>query len=138
MQVRRPASLPRDERGTTLMEILIALVVLSIGVLAVAQLFPAGSRTQVQNRQMSSANYYVQQTFEELRSLGWSDASMSVGRHPAGTAVDSLGSTKTLRRFYNVDILPAPLDNLKRVVVTMTWNKVNATRSLRDTLYMRK
>ncbi len=138
MRVRVPASLPRDERGTTLMEILIALVVLSIGVLAVAQLFPAGSRTQAQNRQMSSANYYVQQTFEELRSVGWSDASMSVGRHPAGVAVDLLGPTNTLRRFYNVDILPAPLDNLKRVVVTMSWNKANATRSLRDTLYMRK
>ena len=138
MRPRPSLPLPRDQRGATLIEVLIALIVLSIGVLAVAQLFPAGSRTQAQNRQISNANYYVQQTFEELRSQGWSDASMSVGRHPAGIAVDTLGATRSLWRFYEVDILPAPLDNLKRVVVTMSWNRAKGVQSLRDTLYLRK
>ena len=46
----QPLALPhRSERGITLIEMMIALVVLSLGVLAIAQLFPAGTRRQVRD-----------------------------------------------------------------------------------------
>ena len=54
------------ERGTSLAELMIALVVLSIGLLAVAQLFPAGSRGQVQDRMLTTASYYAQGADELL------------------------------------------------------------------------
>ena len=44
------------ERGTTLVELLMALVVLSIGVLGVSQLFPTGTRVQVQDRLRTEAS----------------------------------------------------------------------------------
>src|SRR5262245_17888393 len=123
----------RDQRGTTLAELMVALVVLAIGILAVAQVFPAGSRGQVQDRMLSTANYHAQQKIEELASLTWSDANLSVGRHPAASD-ENLGAWK---RFYEVQVLAAPLDNVKKVVVTVSWNFQGA-RSVRTTTYIRR
>src|SRR5205085_2750395 len=49
-----------SEAGSSLVELLIALVVIALGVLAVAQLFPAGSRGQNRERMLSAANHYAQ------------------------------------------------------------------------------
>ncbi|OGF18259.1 MAG: hypothetical protein A2W00_15410 [Candidatus Eisenbacteria bacterium RBG_16_71_46] len=116
-----PHSRPRSERGATLLELMIALVVLSIGILAVSQLFPAGARTQVQDRLQSTANYYAREKVEQLSLLVWTDASLTVGRHPSGSGTESLGSTGALKRYYRVDSLAAPLDNLRRITVTVRW-----------------
>ncbi len=57
---RPPRALPPgDARGSTLVELAIALVVLALGLLAVGQLFPAGSRHQLQSRMRSSASLNV-------------------------------------------------------------------------------
>jgi prepilin-type N-terminal cleavage/methylation domain-containing protein len=125
----------RQQRGTTLAELMIALVVLAVGILAVAQLFPAGSRGQVQDRLMSTANYYAQQQIEEVMHLPWSDTRLTVGRHPVSASNDDdLGAW---RRHYEVEVLAAPLDNLKKVVVTVTWNFQGA-RSVHTTTYIRR
>lgn len=128
-------SRPLDQRGVTLIELCIALVVLAVGLLAVGQLFPAGSRSSTQSRISTNASFYVQQKIEELNTLNWTDAALDAGRHPAGTACDTLASGHCVR-FYNVDVLPAPLSNLKRVAVTVKWNFMGQ-RSLTDTTYIR-
>lgn len=127
----------RADRGMTLVELMIALVVLSIGVLAIGQLFPSGSRSQLQSRMASNANYYLQQKAEELNGLSAADPGMTAGRHPAGTAFDTLGSAKQWRRFYQVDILPAPLSSVRRIAITVSWTYMG-TRSIADTIYQRR
>jgi prepilin-type N-terminal cleavage/methylation domain-containing protein len=122
-----------DQRGTTLAELMVALVVLAIGILAVAQIFPAGSRGQVQDRLLSTANYDAQQKIEELAGLSWSDANLTVGRHPPATD-ENLGAWQ---RHYDVEVLAAPLDNVKKVVVTVSWN-FQGSRSVRTTTYIRR
>jgi len=129
-QPRRP-----NDRGTTLIELMIALVVLSLGLLALAQMFPAGSRNQLQSRMRTTASYYVQQKIEELTTVNWNDPALSTGAHPGGGASDTLGGGAWLRS-YAVDVLPSPLNNLKRVSVTVSWNYMG-TRSLTDTTYVR-
>jgi type IV pilus modification protein PilV len=126
-----------QSRGMSLVEVMIALLVLSLGILAIAQMFPAGTRSSIQSKLRSGANYYSQQKLEELRVLDWNDALLSIGRHPNATDFDTLGASKAWRRAYNVDVLAAPLDNLKRVVVTVNWTYQGA-RTLTDTLYLRK
>lgn len=131
----RSARGPRSERGTTLAELMIALVVLSIGILAVAQLFPAGSRGQVQDKMVSTANYYAQQKIEQLINLSWSDTQLDAGRHPTSAANDEvLGAWK---RHYDVAVLAAPLDNLKKVTVTVSWTFQGA-RSVATSTYVRR
>ena len=125
------------QRGATLVELMVALVVLALGVLAVAQLLPAGTRGQLQDRMLTTASLYTQQQIEAFQRLTWSDPALSDGRHPAGTAVEDLGSTGRWHRYYEVSTLPAPLDNLKKVTVTVTWTFMKA-RQVQATTYLRR
>jgi hypothetical protein len=85
----------------------------------------------------STANYYTQQRFEELRALHWDDPALDAGRHPAGSVCDTLGANKAWVRFYVVDLMASPLDDLKRVRVNVSWT-YKGTRSVIDTIYVRK
>jgi Tfp pilus assembly protein PilV len=125
----------RDERGVLLVELMIALVVLAIGVLAIAQVFPAGSRSQLSSRLSSTANFFVQQKAEELMGIPAGDAAFSTGRHPA-TGADTLGTGGNFQRFYDVDSLGAPL-SVRRVRITVQYNSMG-TRTETDTIYLRR
>jgi prepilin-type N-terminal cleavage/methylation domain-containing protein len=125
----------KSERGSTLIELMVALVVLSIGLLAVAQLFPAGARSQVQDRMITVANYYAQEKIERLTSLDWSHPELAVGRHPI-TGAEALGANGAWSRIYDVAVMAAPLDNLKKVNVTVWWK--NGRDSVETTTYVKR
>ena len=127
-----------DQRGATLIELMMALVVLALGVLAVAQVFPAGTRSQIKDSLMSSASYYAQETIEDVGTMTWSDPNLAPGRHPPGAAEDSLGTLGTWRRHYDVADMAAPLDNLRKVTVTVSWNHLGNARQVTATTYVRR
>jgi prepilin-type N-terminal cleavage/methylation domain-containing protein len=130
---------PKDaQRGVSLIELMMALVVLSLGLLAVSQIFPAGTRGQVRDRLYSSGNYYAQEKLEELQAKTWSDPELTPGRHPAGSAVDSLGTLKTWRRFHEVEAMASPLDNLRKATVTVFWTNLGDTQTVRVSTYVRR
>jgi prepilin-type N-terminal cleavage/methylation domain-containing protein len=139
--MRSMTSLPNSptpaERGTSLLELIVALTILAIGVLAVSQLFPAGSRVQVQDRLRTEATQFSREKIEQLELVDWVSPALTIGRHPAGNAVEKLASVGTLGRYYQVDLLAPPLDNLKRVTVNVTWSHVRAC-TLRAVTYLRK
>lgn len=110
----------RDSSGASLVEVLIALVILAIGILAVGRLFPLSSQNLTEDRLRTSAAYYAQERLESLLPVAWSDTSVTDGRHPGGTATESLGSGKW-QRFYTVSTMAAPLQNLKMITVTVQW-----------------
>ena len=132
-----PLAIRRDERGVTLVELLAALVVISIGLLALVRLFPTASRNQLEDRMLTSANLYAQEKVEQLSAKGWADTELSIGRHPAGTAVEDLGTSGAWHRYYQVDQMAAPLDNLKKITVTVTWTFMGS-RSVTATTYLRR
>jgi len=115
----------RAQRGSTLIEMMVALTVLAIGVLAVAQLFPAGSRSQVRDRLRTEASQLAREKIEQLEVADWTDPDLAAGRHPAAGA-EKLGAVGALGRYYDVEPMAAPLDNLKQVTVHVTWNQVRA------------
>jgi Tfp pilus assembly protein PilV len=126
------------ERGISLAEVLIALIVLSIGILAVGRLFPAGARSQMQDRLVLGSSDYAQEKIEYLRALRWSDPDLVNGRHPAGTATESCGNGRW-QRFYTVTTMASPLDNLKKIDVTVTASGAGITdRSVTTTTYVRR
>ena len=128
-----------SERGVTLIEMLIALIVLAIGLLAVGRMFPQGERSAMQDRLLVGANYYSQEKLEELTGRTWNDPLLTVGRHPAGTATESLGMNGSWQRFYMVTAMAAPLDNLKKLDVTVTYSGAGLPpRSITATTYVRK
>ena len=120
--------------GLTLVEVLIALLVISIGILAVVKLLPASSRSQVASRMESVAGQYASEQFEKLRGLSKTHASLSLGRHPSAD-YDSLGTLKSWQRYYVVTQMPAPLDSLLKVDVAVQW-KSSKAESLRMSGYL--
>lgn len=136
--MNRPRLRSEGQRGISLVEVLIALIVLSIGILAVGRLFPAGARSQVQDRLVLGAGDYAQEKVEYLRDLHWSHADLANGRHPAGTATESCGNGRW-QRFYTVTTMASPLDNLKKVDVTVTTSGAGMTdRGVTTTTYVRR
>lgn len=127
----------RDEHGMSLVELLVALVVLSVGILALARLFPSASRTQEQSKLNITAVYYVQERIEALSAMAWADTALSAGRHPGGTATENLGTSGRWHRYYQVTAMAAPLDDLKKVTVTVTWN-FQGNRTTSTTTYLRR
>jgi len=126
----------RAERGTTLTELMVALVILTVGILSVGQLFPAGSRGQLQSRMTNSASYYAQEKIEQLNGQTWTGTDLTDGRHPT-SGTEALGSGGQWQRFYQVTTMAAPLDNLKKVTVTVQWTYLGA-RSVTATTYVRR
>ena len=134
----RPSSVSTPQLGATLIELMIALVILGIGLLAVNQLFPAGTRAQVRDRMLASASGFVQQKIEQVSTYTWADTGLSLGRHPSGTQAEALGDFGNIRRYYQVDTMPIPLDNLRKVTVEAYWLSLGDTMRVRTSTYVRR
>ena len=134
--MRTPERQVAPERGVTLVELLVALVVLAVGVLALAQTFPPGSRSQTRDRLFTTASGLVQEQAEYLGTRDWADAELTVGRHPAA-GFDSLGPRRNLLRFHEVSSLASPLDNLRKVTIRVQWTYMGA-RACSTTIYVRR
>ena len=133
----RTSATPRvSERGVTMVELMVALAIIGIGVLAMVQLFPAGTRGQTRDHMRTQASGYAQQELEDLSARGVFDAAMTAGRHPTA-GVDSLGTLKSFYRFYTVNQMASPLDNLFKVAVCVTWNSAHP-ETVTATTYVRQ
>jgi prepilin-type N-terminal cleavage/methylation domain-containing protein len=73
--------MPSDERGLTLVEILIALVVISVGLIGIAVVVPVSSEAIQHGGQLSRATFLAEQTLEQARTATWTST----------PAVDCLG-----------------------------------------------
>src|SRR5574341_110417 len=116
----RTMARPARSAGFTLIEIMIAVVFLSVGIIAIAKVFPASSRAQLSARMETIAGRYASETFETLRGLPRTNTDLSVGRHPT-TGYDTLGTTRAWRRYYVVSAMPAPLDSLIKLDSRVVW-----------------
>ena len=124
------------ERGITLVEMLIAVLVMTTGILAIGRLIPAASSGQLSDKMLTQGNAYAQQKLESLQTKYWSDPELSDGRHPAASN-EALGSNGQWERFHEVTTMAAPLDNLRRVTVTVTW-EFGGPHSVTATSYLRR
>jgi prepilin-type N-terminal cleavage/methylation domain-containing protein len=126
-----------SERGFSLVEILMALVVITIGIMGVAQMFPSASRGQVRDKMLQGATYLAQEQLETLSNLTWSDPSLTAGRHPAA-GVTACGTNNAWNRYWKVTAMAAPLDNLKLITVIVQWSAVGRADSVMDSTYVRR
>ena len=125
------------EQGVTLLETLVAMTVLAIGIVAVAKVFPSITGSQIEAKMLTTGTYYSREKVEELMALPWTDAALSDGRHPGGTATENMGSNNQWHRYYNVTTLVGALSDLKRVTVTVTW-QMQGSDTTTTTTYFRR
>ena len=121
---RRPAAPRRDaaQAGFSIIELMVALVLLGLGILSLANLFPLGSQTQLRDRLRTSATDLAQQKMEQLRMRAWSDTDLDVGTHP-----DADGETLTLAeegefvRYWIVEAQTGSFQDMKKVTTRVVW-----------------
>jgi prepilin-type N-terminal cleavage/methylation domain-containing protein len=133
-----------EERGFSLMEVIVATVIATVAVLGLAHSFGTGRALIDRYERARVATALVQGRLESLASLATrnpSDPALSVGTH--GPALVSVGADGVGLESWSVVWVDDPLDGLggaddyERVTVSITWNwgtvadTVQLTRILR-------
>jgi prepilin-type N-terminal cleavage/methylation domain-containing protein len=76
----------RNDKGYTLIEMLIAIAILSVGLLAVATMQISSIRVNDTARKMTRRATVAQDRLEYLMSLGYTNAVLTSGTHTDGSA----------------------------------------------------
>jgi len=121
--------------GYSLVELMIVLVLLSVGIMALARLLPTASREQLRDRMRTAGSYYAQEKVETLRTLGFTSVDLTLGRHPSSSTTEAC-SNSTYQRYWTVAPLPDPLQNILRVDVVVAWNASHGRDSVLATTYL--
>jgi len=77
-----------SERGSSLVETLVALVIIQLGLLAVAPLFVLGTRVMASAGTMGTVGAAAVARMERLRALPFADPNLSAGNHTDNTVPD--------------------------------------------------
>ena len=114
-----------NEKGFTLVELLIVCVVVSIAFLGLANLFPASMASLNESRMHTTAADFAQSKMEDLLELDGAHADLTAGTH---TDPDNPIRTTFNRSWTVADNTPA--NGLKQVEVTVTYPHGDKTRSV--------
>ncbi len=104
-----------DNRGYSLIELLIAITILAVGLLAVAGLQTTAIKGNVHAITITEATSLAEDRIEAIRNMDYAD--IYVPNPHTEANVD--GSIYTRETVVEVD---TPLPDLKRVTVTVRWN----------------
>jgi type IV pilus assembly protein PilV len=113
--------------GFTLMEVLVAMVLLSVGLLGVANLTIGIIKGNSYSKNVTSATVVAQQQIEQAQRIGYTNANSL-----AGNATVSMGGTSFTRATTVSDATPAA--NMKTVTVSVSWNPGNYSINLNTTI----
>jgi type IV pilus assembly protein PilV len=112
-----------QKSGFTLIEVLVAMTLLSIGLLGVASLTMGVIKGNSYSKNVTTATIVAQQQIEQAQRIGYTSANTL-----AGNATVSMGGTSFTRATTVTDSSPAA--NMKAVSVVVSWNPGNNSVSL--------
>lgn len=122
---RRPA--PRGAAGFSLVEVLFALTILSIGLMALAGLIPFSTSKVSSSRSLTNASTAGEARLEDLKAGGYNGADLAAGTHH-----DTQGRyTRTWVVQDNV-----PVTGSKRIDLTVSWTSGHGAQSLRMSTFV--
>jgi len=102
-----------NSKGFTLLEILMAVIILSISLLALAGLMSLTTRNNSFGNHVTEAATFAQDKLEELRAVPWGNIT---------TGADSTTGSTGINYGRNWNVVPNPADSLRTVTVTINWN----------------
>lgn len=112
-----------DEKGFTLLEIFIAIVLLTVGLLGTAALTTGVMRGNVASRLLTSATAIAQSCLEENRRVGYASA----GAVPSGGTNSCLTGDATVSvngvSYTRNLAIDSSVSNVKTLTVTVTWSE---------------
>ena len=104
----------RKPKGFTLIEVVTALIILAIGLLAIATMQITSTRGAHFSNSVTQATVLGQDKLEYLRNLSYGHPDLSSGQHDEGTISDTIFS-----RQYN--IVEDAGNSMKTIIVTVQW-----------------
>ena len=112
----------KKENGFTLIEVLIAISILTVGILAVASMQISAIRGNYIASNVTGGTTWAQDKIEYLMTLSYDAPDLDAGSHtPETHGIYTIS--------WNV-VAGDPLDNTKTITVTVTWADKGATRSV--------
>lgn len=107
--------------GLTLLEVIFAIALLSVGLLAVAVAFPAGISGVEQGRQQTTAVFLAEQRLEEIKATDFSN--ITAANFPA-EAFGTIATYPQFRRTVTITSSPGGVANTVRVDVSVFYRPV--------------
>lgn len=104
-----------NKKGFTLIEVMIGLIILAIGLLAIAGMQIASTRGNSSSKNLTQATYVAQDRLEFLRNLSLTSPQLQAGNYNDGSVTIS---GVLFNRSYTV----AANGNLITITYTITWN----------------
>lgn len=89
---------PSNERGFTLVEVLIAMIVLTVALVSLAQLMAITLRMQMLGRNQTAAIRVAQDKIDELMPLNFTNAQLAIGGSLTADDANHFDSTDPLYR----------------------------------------
>jgi len=120
----------KSTRGFSLIEILIAIVILSVSLLALAALMVTTTQNNSFGAHMSEATTFAQDMLEWLRVNPWANVVSGADRKTGSTGIN-------YDRSWVVSPNPiSPNDTLRTVTITVKWNdKIDHSISVLSAIY---
>lgn len=111
------------EAGYTLIEVIIAMAILSIGLLAVGYMQITAINSNTTGSRITEGTTVALGKMEELITLRYTHADLAAGNHPDPNSNDHPGFSQTWDVVDN-----SPVANAKRITVTVRWAEIGRQR----------
>jgi prepilin-type N-terminal cleavage/methylation domain-containing protein len=111
-----------NQKGFTLIEIFITIVLLSIGLLGTAALTTGVVRGNLASRNMTTATAIAQSCLEENRRVGYTNAGAGTSSCLSGSTNVTQGGV-TFARVLTVAPSVPDTTNIRTLTVTVTWSE---------------
>ncbi len=106
-------NLLKKSKGFSLIEVLVALIILSVALLALAGLMATTTKNNSSGAHMTEAATFAQDRLEELRSTPWTMITTGSDTRQGATGV------VYTRRW---EVVSNPSDTLRTVAITLNWH----------------
>ena len=118
----------KDDHGYTLIELMLAIVILSAGILSLMCMQISAIRTNSGARHLTESTTLCADQFEKIMSMSYNDVNLT-----PGTTTSRAEGNYTIQ--WNVSAENIPINNVKTIRVTASWAEAGQQRSVSSEYY---